>query len=190
MDLSRLIEWIKLSPKYLLPIGLVSGFLLFVNDSFLEKFGLKAFVGNFRAWIGIIFLMVATLIVIDISYQAFSCIKISYTNTRNRKKRIERLKNLTPEEKDILLGYLFPETRTQYFPINDGVVRGLEAESIIYQSSNVGDLDNWSFNIQPWAWQLLKKHFNEIFSEEEVNEFKASGASATKRSRQRAGYWY
>lgn len=38
----------------------------------------------------------------------------------------------------------------------DGVVGGLEAQRILYRSSNVGDLDEWAYNIQPWAWEHLK----------------------------------
>jgi len=189
MDLSKLVDWIKLSPKYLLPISLVCGFLLLANELLLEKFGLKELVGNLRPWIGIIFLLTTSLIAVDVMYLVAGWIKLAYTNSRKMKFRLNRLKKLTTEEKDILLGYIIQNTRTQFFPINDGVVRGLESESIIYQSSNVGDVDSWSFNVQPWAWQMVKKHFNEIFSEEEVNEFN-SDTSVAKRSRQRSGYRY
>ena len=158
MDFSKLIEWIKLSPKYLVPIGLVSGFLLFANKTILERFGLVEFVTDFRSWVGIVFLLASALILTDIIIHFIEWIKINYKNLRRNRFRLERFKNLTPEEKDILLGYLVQETRTQYFPINDGVVKGLEAEKIIFRSSNIGELYSWSFNIQPWAWEYLNKH--------------------------------
>ncbi len=190
MDISKLVEWIKLSPKYLLPISLVSGILLFAGEFLLEKFGLNLFVNNFRPWIGIVFLMATSLIFIDILYQVSSWLKSRYTNTRSQKKRFERLQNLTPEEKDVLLSYLIHNTRTQYFPINDGVVLGLELEKILFKSSNIGDPDNWSFNVQPWAWELLKKHLNELFTNEEINHFKSLKTSVSQRSRERSGYGY
>jgi hypothetical protein len=188
--INKLPEWLKLSPRYLLPISLVSGFLLFANDSFLGKFGLGEFVVNFRSWIGIVFLMTTSLIVIDVLYQIFAWLKSIYINKRSQKIRFERFQNLTFEEKDILLSYLIQNTRTQYFPINDGVVLGLELEKMLFKSSNIGDPDSWPFNVQPWAWDMLKKHLNELFSNEEINHFKSLKTSASQRSRKRSGYGY
>ena len=142
MDLSKLVDWIKLSPKYLLPISFVCGYLLFTGEVFLEKFGLKEFVDNSRPWIGIIFLMATSLVVVDVFYRIANWLKLNYTRIKKQKSRLDRLLNLTPEEKDIFLGYLVPNTRTQFFPINDGVVTGLEAEGLIFKSSNVGNLDS------------------------------------------------
>lgn len=189
MDLSKLVEWIKLSPKYLLPISLVSGFLLFSSEVLLEKFGLKEFVNNFRPWFGIVFLMATSLIVVDIFYQVSAWVKSRFVNTRNKKKRLERLRNLTLEEKDVFLGFLVPNTRTQFFPLNDGVVSGLEAEGFIFKSSNAGTWENWPFNIQPWAWTMMQLHSKEIFSEEDIKNYKNSNQTASDRAHTRARSW-
>ncbi len=40
MDIGRLVEWIKPSPRYLLPLSLLTGFLLFAPAKWLSVFGL------------------------------------------------------------------------------------------------------------------------------------------------------
>ncbi|MBU2802589.1 hypothetical protein HFV02_10085, partial [Acidithiobacillus caldus] len=40
-----------------------------------------------------------------------------------------------------------------------GVVGGLVAEEIIYRSSSMGQFGAYfSYNIQPWAWDYLRKN--------------------------------
>jgi len=74
-----------------------------------------------------------------------------------RSKR--RLKDLTKEEKKLLRDYIFKDTRTQYLRDEDGVVKGLEYEKIIYPATNVGSiLEGFAYNIQQWAWEYLKRH--------------------------------
>ncbi|MBI1879994.1 MAG: superinfection exclusion B family protein [Chloroflexi bacterium] len=81
-------------------------------------------------------------------------------------ERQKRLHNLTRSEKAILKGYLGNQTRSQYLPIESGVVNGLEAEDIIYRASHIGKLDEWAFNIQPWAWDYLTDHPELLFVKE------------------------
>jgi hypothetical protein len=38
------------------------------------------------------------------------------------------------------------------------VVNGLEIKKVIFRASNIGDLDEWAYNIQPWAWEYLNDH--------------------------------
>lgn len=188
MDLSKLVEWIKLSPKYLLPISLVSGFLLLANEKLLQSVGLDEFVNVFRAWIGIIFLLASALLVVDVGYGIFTRLSLVYKNLRTRRNRFERLRNSTSEEKDILLSFLLEDTRTQYFAYKDGVVLGLKLEGILYEPSNVGDLGRWPFNIQPWAWKMLRENTKEIFSNEDVDNYRKAKTSILERSRSRAGH--
>jgi hypothetical protein len=74
------------------------------------------------------------------------------------KQAEQRLHKLTEVEKKLLRGYIANQTRTQNFPIENGVVRGLEAEYIIYRAGSIGQLNSWPYNIQPWAWDYLNKH--------------------------------
>ena len=42
MDIGRLVEWIKLSPRHLLPLSLFTGLMLFASQEWLAVFGLVA----------------------------------------------------------------------------------------------------------------------------------------------------
>ena len=117
-------------------------------------------------------------------------IKKRYDNSSKQRNKVYRLKNLTFEEKEILLGYFVNESRTQKFAKTDGVVNQLEIDNIIFRSSNIGNLDSWPYNIQPWVWEFLKNHRAEILSDEEIDNFIISGRSPEKESRHRAGYIY
>lgn len=75
------------------------------------------------------------------------------------KTLIAHLKNLTKEEKEILSEYVNEGKATVPMEITDGVRGGLEAKNIIFRSSNMGMFGMlFSYNIQPWALEYLKKH--------------------------------
>lgn len=77
----------------------------------------------------------------------------------NKRRYVAKLRNLTTEEKQLLCGYILAKQKTQYFPIQDGVVMGLVSDKIIFQSSTLGFMTTgFAFNIQPWAWDYLRKH--------------------------------
>ena len=46
MDIGRLVEWIKLSPRHLLPLSLFTGFVLFAPGEWLAVFGLLDLADN------------------------------------------------------------------------------------------------------------------------------------------------
>ena len=158
MDLSRLSEWLKLSPRYLLPISLVTGFMLFASSDTLNTFGLNQFVGQYRPYLGIVFLISAVLLLVNWSINGYERSKNKWHQTTRRKAAQKRLHRLTPPEKRILNGFIGHETRSQYLSIESGIVNGLEAEGIIYRASAIGRLDEWAYNIQPWAWEELNKN--------------------------------
>ena len=170
MDHKNVIDWVKLSPKYLIPISLVSGLLIFANEKLLNTFGLSLLVNNGRPWIAIIFLISTALIASNfiVWWGGIIAKKISQTRKKNIYKN--KLHKLSPDEKRILLSYLLRNTRTQTFPFNDGRLAELIHYQIIYESSAIGDINDWQYNIQPWAWDYLLKHQDELFTESESKE--------------------
>ena len=158
MDVSKFVEWIKLSPKYLFPILIVLGFVLFAPADILDVFGLSSIVSQYRPYLGAAFLVTAALLLANMLGAWYGWIKRRYVRSKNIKRGRRRLRSLTDAEKEILRGYIHNKTRSQYLWVTDGVVRGLEAEKIIYRASEVGSLDEWAYNIQPWAWNYLNAH--------------------------------
>ena len=133
MDLSKLLDWIKLSPKYLLAISLASAVLLFANSGFLEHTGLQELSTEYRPWVGGIFLVSTSLLASHFIYELLTWARKRYGKLTKLKHAKKRLHNLTPEERDILRGYIIGNTRTQYLSLDDGVVHGFEAERIVYR---------------------------------------------------------
>ena len=156
MDIvGKILETIKLSPKYLSPIAISSGVILFFPDSFLGTIGLLKFREDFKGWIGALFLLLSSLLITHITMYIIKRVKWRLKH----KARVKRINNLTPDEKRVLQEYTGNNTRTAYFDVNDGVVRGLEHEGIIYRSSDVSKrFTLFSYNVQPWAWEYLNNN--------------------------------
>jgi hypothetical protein len=171
MDISKYLNWLKLSPRYLFPLSLLSGFLLFASPQTTDIFGLTHFVTQYRPIIGIIFLLSSTLVISSWGLSGFGWLKSKLLQRAKAKNRRKRLHNLTFEKKSILSGYINNQTRTQYLDMGSGIVNELDLSGIIYRSSIVADaVDSWSYNIQPWAWEYLNQHPELVsISEEEID---------------------
>lgn len=177
MDLSKYIDWIKLKPRYLIPISLVSGFLIFSPDSCLDIFALNEFVNHSRPWIGIIFLLSAVLTLSSLFIYIGSKTSSMISSISKQKQMYYRLNNLTPDEKVILRGYIKENTRSQNFQFDDGRLEELIENRIIYQSSTfVSPGYTLSYNINPKALNYLQKNKNLIYTSEDIDFIGSSKA--------------
>jgi hypothetical protein len=158
MDFSKLTEWLKLSPKYLFPICIVTGFALFAPANTLEIFGINLLVAQIRPYLGIVFLLSASLLVTNLFTSLYSWAQNKYQRTLKLKAWQKKLHSLTAEEKYILQHFINNQTQSQYLPMDNGVVNGLEIKKVIFRASDIGNLDEWAYNIQPWAWEYLNNH--------------------------------
>ncbi len=175
MDISKFIEWIKLTPRYLLPIALVSGFLLFAPNTVQKVFGTLKFVEQFRFWIGLIFLLSTSLTISDLTIKTIALVSKNIKAKRTSNNMVKQLYSLSPEERTILARYIFGNTKTLPLSVASGVVNGLEIMKIIFKSSHLAYLvDSWPYNIQPWVWVYLNEHKDEYFTEEDKNNFENS----------------
>lgn len=158
MDPSKWLDWIKLPTKTLAALCIVFGVLIFSGDAALERFGLKTFVHEYRAYLGVGFLVSLSLTVVNTLAATlkfiYPWIAQAYWIRLGRK----RLKKLNPTEKKILRYYIQNQTRSQSLPIQDGTVNALQREKIIIRGSSLGSLYGFDFNIQPWAWEYLNEH--------------------------------
>jgi hypothetical protein len=157
--LSKISDWLKLSPRYLFPISLVTGFVLFASADILDLFGINPLVTQIRPYLGFIFLLATALLITNLCIAIYTWANSKYQKALNMRMLQGRLRALTDDEKRILQYYISKQTRTQYLPLLDGVVSGLELEGVIFKSVNSArDLDRWAYNIQPWAWRYLNEH--------------------------------
>lgn len=158
MDISKFIDLLKLTPRYLIPVVLVSSILLFAPLSFLDQIGLSSFATQFKPYIAVVFLLSSAL-----SITHWVTVLVNFIVKRVKRRNTEnsyykRLENLSDEEKKLLKRYMDHNTKTQYFFPADGVALGLEAQGILFRVSDIGEFSHFPYNIQPWAWEHLKNH--------------------------------
>lgn len=159
VDVSKLVDWIKLSPRYLVPLSLVTGFVLFAPQRWLAVFGLVGFVSDYRPWFGAAFLLSTTLLVSAAKTAGYGWVVGRRQQARRLEAMKRRLHNLSEPEKEILRGYIEGDTRTQYLSMHDGVVSGLEVERILFRATVLSrGWDEFAYNIQHWAWEYLNKN--------------------------------
>jgi len=133
----------------------VSAFLLFSPERILEKLSLNALIQNYRPWIAIVLVATSTLILVTI---ADGIIKLLKRWWRRRCFHIgiqEKLDNLTEQEKQILRPYIYDQTKTQKFGLDNGVVQGLVSAGVLYRSVKAGNPLSWPHNINEHAWNYL-----------------------------------
>jgi hypothetical protein len=137
-------------------ISFVLSGLIFFPESIVNSLGLLEYREKTKIYLGISLLFCFIAII--------TFLFIYMAGVFYLKKRQKRLHCLTKHEKEILKRYIFNETRTDYFECNDGVIKGLEIESIIFRSSTISStryghgVFTFSYNIQPWAWDYLNKN--------------------------------
>ena len=168
-DFSKITDLLKLLPTYLLPMAVLSGFLVFASDDVLADFGIQGFRSDFRPWIGIVFLGSVSVLLTRGVTASFSWGKNEIVVRKSLGRRQKRMHDLTPAEKDILRKYVAEETRTQTLMMGDGVVQGLVQAGVLYRSTTVGESRQgdpvFDHNVQPWAWDYLRKHPELLFAE-------------------------
>lgn len=157
---SKFIDWIKLSPKYLIGIIIASCFLIFVPDDILKFLSIDIFVESINPFLSFI-LIISVAMLLGAAIAKIGSFLVGFLSIWLKTFQYKsRLKDLTQEEKDILISYLDNDTRSRRFNMTHGVVQGLVRERILYQSTIMSSGISQSYNIQPWAWKYLKKNRN------------------------------
>jgi hypothetical protein len=163
MDFTKAIEWLKLSTPQLFWLSLFSSVVLsllgFAPEDALGALGLHDFRTEYRTGIGLLWILSLSGLVVTAGKSAFEWIKAEITFTRRIRRLQKRLHRLTLPERAILRKYIMQDTHTQYLSLRDGVAQGLVQKRIIYHPLNsFGDVSSLPHNIEPWAWEYLKKH--------------------------------
>lgn len=157
---SQMLDWIKLSPKYLFAIALFSELLLFSPLWILERAGWLEFVTKFRPWIGLIFMLTSTLLFTHFSVFVFEESLRPFYKKQKEKKRLRIwLQHLTHKQKEMLKEFINENTRTVSFNFMDGEVKELVTANILYLSTGLVDRGNYTpHTINSWVWEHLHKH--------------------------------
>jgi len=140
---------------FLLALSIICGFPLFAPDSLLEFLGILELKESVHSYLGAGFIIFVSLLLARF-VQWLSNIG---TNKRQIRKYQKLLHKLSPEEKAVLKQFLDKDTKTVTLDMSSGVAGGLRAQHVLYPSTNIGVGGTYlDHNIQPWAWDNLKKH--------------------------------
>jgi len=165
MEISEFLKLMKVPVRVIIGACVVNGFVLYCPDSLLNGLGLLNYREKHRSTFGMLLLI---LVAVIISY----IVGVVVETVQNRgllRALQKRLHNLTMAEMQILGPYFAMKTKTRYLSVQDGVVKGLTDEGIIYRSSNISSPEYgvmaFAHNIQPWAWDYLNEH-PEVFEQQ------------------------
>lgn len=173
------IEFLKLAPRYLIAVAIVSGILLFLPDTWLQRISLNTFATANRQWLGLTFLVSAVLWGVSATSTCRDWVAEKFFRRRVRKHFAQKLCSLTEAEKQILRYYFVERTRSNVLRVDDGVVQGLVANSIIYRSASMGNLsEGFAHNITDAAWDYIH-----------ANPDILQGTTNTYRTDKRERYW-
>ncbi len=155
ISVGDVLAWVKQPISLLLSFDVFVGPLIFGPGWISRDLGINQFVLQYRLAIGVSF--VITFIVIIAAL--ISLVSAYVSNKFWVRKQSKRLHDLTPQEKKILKMFVENNTRSIPLDVANGVVGGLVSEKIIYRSVNISLRGTvFSHNIQPWAWNYLRKN--------------------------------
>jgi hypothetical protein len=154
--LKHVLNWIKPSPKYFLPVSLATGFYIFAPQKVYRFFDFPFFF-YYGPWIKAIFIISCAFNITSFAYWSSKGVKWACNEIRFRWISIRALKYLSSEEKSFLSDYIIRQSKSQKIKIGAGIAASLENEFIIYQASPAGNLrSGFDYNLAPWIWRRLK----------------------------------
>lgn len=169
MDISKALDWLKISPRALTGVALATGGYLLLQPSHRSYLGLMSLDAQIRAWVAVAFILSAALLLAHLAFELGSLIGNKWQGHVLQKYRHAELHDLSPEEKMVLATYIRGNTKTVILAPQSGVAGGLEAAHIIFRASTIGTASGFAYNIQPWARDYLRQH-PELLSLPELEE--------------------
>ncbi|QNP18278.1 superinfection exclusion B family protein (plasmid) [Bacillus pumilus] len=173
-------------PTYLIiSLTVASGILVFAPEWIISKFSMTTFKTEYGFWIGLIFIVCVSIIsILFLIGLGKILLRIIY-NRMMFAQAEKRLKRLNEYQRYIVYAMYSKENFTLDLPVNDGAVNELVSLNVIGRSGSLFLIDpsnpHFSFHLQPWALQELKKN------SELLSTFKASFDEKYKQEQERRG---
>ena len=157
--MDKVIELFKKPSPFLFAISLLSGGLIFLNDSFLEKLYLLEFRNKFGIYIGAFFVVSCVVLLTFGVLLTLKEIKLCYRRKKQKNMHIRLLQMLTPFQKKVVVDMYLSDTRGGVFDMSDIVINYLEASCIVVRSSSISTFyTQFPYHLQGWVISYLDKH--------------------------------
>jgi hypothetical protein len=136
------VEWIKsivgaLTEVHKVPasvvsaIALITGALLFIDERSLAVLRLNAFVAAWGAWLGLVFIISAVVLGIQVVQFGISKVRPWRARRKLEARIISAIEDLDGKERAVLREFVIQEQKTIQAPVNDPVVAGLIDKGIL-----------------------------------------------------------
>jgi len=156
--LNKIWEWLKEPEKYLPPIAIACGVVLFYPPTIPDPIKIVSLREKFQAEFTTAFLLATSGILWRIITAAWIVARRRYQEHHWVSVGRRHLYELTPEEKSILGEYIEHQTIALDLCPQNGVVAELVHYKILRCAVRMGTTHSFSYNIQPWAMEYLNKN--------------------------------
>lgn len=167
MKATDFIDFLKLPPNILAAISLVSGTILFANDTLLNRLYMTSFRNDYGFIVSTIFLISSALLIVLIVTTVIKKIKNKFENIQLKKGQIKYLLNLDKTKVKIIKSFIKESNHTLKMNQNDGLTQELSYFGIISLAGSTQAVDfgydsgmYLYYFLQPWVIKLINENVN------------------------------
>ena len=157
--ISDVISAIKLPPKIMAGLTLPSAMLVFAPTTWIDQFGLAAFINVARPYVALVFIVSASILLVEFCIWAYAEINRQLSTRRAIKKLADRVRDLDPAELVLLREFFIQGQSTVKLPMDQPVVAGLIQKGIVRQVGQLGERTiggmTFSFRLNEEARKLI-----------------------------------
>lgn len=137
--LKNLFDLTKLPAKFFFLFAVLSGFILFADNTLLEKIHLDKLNETYGWIVGLVFIASSGLVVVNFIIWLFKYIRTQFKIRKIKNSFKERLKNLDLHEQSVIREFLLNQQTSIEMPIDDPVVSGLLKKRILVINKQLGN---------------------------------------------------
>lgn len=173
----NVIDFLKLAPKYFLPLLIFSGIIIFIPYGWLEFLHLDVVVVEYKWIFSLIFIFALSMFGAGLLLKFYDSLTKRINKRKAYKNMKNKLKNLSETQRRILLNFVEENAKSVPLPIDSGEVNELVNCSIIYRASSistdVGEHEYYfDYCLQPLAEKVIKKNIKILRSGRHMAEYK------------------
>lgn len=138
-NFKALFDLTKLPAKFFFLFAVVSGFILFADETLLRKIHLEKINETYGWIIGLVFITTTGLIIVNFIIWLFNKISYQIKFYKVKKEFIQSLRNLDFHEKAVLREFLINNKTSLEVPIDNPTISGLIRKKILFINQPFGN---------------------------------------------------
>lgn len=155
------VDFLKLPPHILAAISVVSGAILFLPISILQKLGLNDIQQFWKMLIGVSFLISSTLFIILIIIRLHSFIRNKINKKKFQKQFPKTIENLSIGEKIVLIAVYKTLDKTMYLPTTNGIIARLLSKIMLQFTSRTNISHGYDIRVPLTITPIAQKYLDD-----------------------------